>query len=73
MAPSATSIDEGTHRVTVGPGKKPLKSSGSLNEYKHVDLTPVIGTEYPEVNIVDDLLSSPDADRKLRDLAIQSA
>jgi hypothetical protein len=32
--------------------------------------TPVIGREYPEVNVVDDILNASDSDELLRDLAI---
>jgi hypothetical protein len=57
-----------------GYPRKPLKQSGLLNEkFESDDLTPVIGREFPKVNIVDDLLNSPDADTLLRDLAITSA
>lgn len=73
MAPSALPVEENSSYAGVGLGKKPLKSTGSLDGYKHIDSTPVIGTEYPELNIVNDILSSPQADQKLRDLAIKSA
>ncbi|OCT44147.1 alpha-ketoglutarate-dependent sulfonate dioxygenase [Cladophialophora carrionii] len=54
-----------------GYPRKPLRQSGLLNEkFESDDLTPVIGREFPKVNIVDDLLNSPDADTLLRDLAI---
>ncbi len=51
---------------------KPLKQSGILDKFESEDVTPVIGREFPEVNIVDDLLNAPDADGLLRDLAITS-
>lgn len=69
MAPTAISVEDETPRVQTGTGKKPLKSTGSLDSYKHFDVTPVIGTEFPETNIVEDILSS---DEKIRDLAIKS-
>ncbi|KIW35277.1 uncharacterized protein PV07_01981 [Cladophialophora immunda] len=53
-----------------GP-RKPLRQSGLLNEkFESEDLTPIIGREFPKVNIVDDLVNSADADTLLRDLAI---
>ena len=56
-----------------GYPRAPLKQSGLLNErFESDDLTPVIGREFPKVNIVDDLLNAPDADTLLRDLAITS-
>ncbi|KAJ5273158.1 hypothetical protein N7478_008283 [Penicillium angulare] len=46
--------------------REPLKYSGSLNEYKNFDVTPVIGREFSGVQLTD-LLNDDD---KLRDLAI---
>lgn len=46
--------------------RKPLKYSGSLEAYNYFDVTPVIGREFPEVQLTD-LLND---DVKLRDLAI---
>lgn len=54
--------------VTPVTSIKPKKLSPAL-------LTPtfqVIGTEFPNVNIVEDLLNAPNADELLRDLAITS-
>jgi len=45
---------------------KPLVYSGSLDEYKSFEATPVIGREYPEVQLTDILKD----DAKIRDLAI---
>ena len=49
---------------------EPLKKSGALDKYKYEDTTPTIGREFINVNIVDDLLNSSDADALLKDLAI---
>ncbi|CAD0012724.1 unnamed protein product [Aureobasidium pullulans] len=49
---------------------KPLKQSGALENFTHEDTTPVIGREFPDVNIVDDLLNASNADEWIRDLAI---
>jgi hypothetical protein len=46
--------------------REPLKYSGSLDEYKSLDVTPVIGREFIDVQLTD-LLND---DQKLRDLAI---
>lgn len=51
---------------------EPLKLSGALDQFSYEDTTPVIGREFHNVNIVDDLLKSPNADELLRDLAITS-
>jgi hypothetical protein len=51
---------------------EPLKLSGALDHFKHEDTTPVIGREFFDVNIVDDLLNGENADERLRDVAITS-
>lgn len=51
---------------------EPLKLSGALEQFSYEDTTPVIGREFHNVNIVDDLMNSPNADELLRDLAITS-
>jgi hypothetical protein len=51
----------------------PLTASGALDgKFKFEEATPVIGREYPDVNIVDDILNAQDDDELLRDLAITS-
>ncbi|KAK4210769.1 hypothetical protein QBC37DRAFT_27902 [Rhypophila decipiens] len=49
--------------------KEPLKLSGVLNHLQSFDVTPVIGREYPNVDLVG-LLRAPNSDELLRDLAI---
>ena len=49
---------------------KPLKSSGTLEKFEYEDVTPCIGREFSTLNVVDDILNSPDCDRLIRDLAI---
>lgn len=51
--------------------KEPLKLSGALDKYEHFDVTPVIGREFVDVNLVE-LLRAPDSDELIRDLAITS-
>ncbi|KAI1860995.1 uncharacterized protein JN550_011150 [Neoarthrinium moseri] len=46
------------------------KFSGALDKFKYEETTPEIGREYPNVNIVDDLLNAENADEILRDVAI---
>jgi hypothetical protein len=58
----------GTNTLTT-----PVTKSGALDaKFKFEETTPVIGREYPEANIVDDILGALDADELIRDLAITS-
>ena len=52
--------------------RKPLDLFGALDCFKFEESTPVIGREYLNVDIVDDLLNADNADERLRDLAITS-
>lgn len=45
---------------------EPLKYSGSLDQYKSLDTTPVIGREFSDVQLTDIL----NDDQQIRDLAI---
>jgi hypothetical protein len=55
------------------PYPAPLTKAGALDSrFKYEEATPVIGREYPDVNIVDDILDASDADELIRDLAITS-
>ncbi|KAK3332889.1 hypothetical protein B0T19DRAFT_112959 [Cercophora scortea] len=49
--------------------KEPLKLSGALDKFDSFDVTPVIGREYANVDLVE-LLNAPNSDELLRDLAI---
>ncbi|KAF2404726.1 taurine catabolism dioxygenase [Trichodelitschia bisporula] len=49
--------------------REPLQLKGLLNQYKSHDLTPVIGREYPTINLKQ-LLRAPNSDDLIRDLAI---
>lgn len=44
----------------------PFKSSGSLDMYQQIQVTPLIGTEFPELQVTDILWNN----QKIRDLAI---
>lgn len=46
--------------------REPLKSSGSLKEYENFNSTPIIGTEFPNVQLTEMLKD----ETKIRDLAI---
>lgn len=46
--------------------KEPLRYSGSLKDYRRVEHTQAIGTEFPDLQLADIL----DDDVKIRDLAI---
>lgn len=51
--------------------KEPLKLSGALDHLESFDVTPVIGREYVNANLVE-LLNAPNSDDLIRDLAITS-
>lgn len=51
--------------------KEPLKLTGALDVFESFDVTPVIGREYPTVDLVK-LLRAPNSDELIRDLAITS-
>lgn len=51
--------------------REPLKLAGVLDEFKSFDVTPVIGREFPDAQLVD-WLSAPNSDTLIRDLAITS-
>lgn len=78
MAPPAADVDVPPSALEHGPLAKnapnrnqldgPLSYSGSLDQYKSIELTNVIGREYPELQ-VSGILND---DSKIRDLAIIS-
>ncbi|RDH31070.1 tfdA family taurine dioxygenase [Aspergillus welwitschiae] len=49
-----------------------IHSTGSLDAFNPILVTPVIGTEFPKdsCNIVDDILNAPNAEQRIRDLAV---
>lgn len=55
-----------------GVHREPLKATGVLEKFEYEDTTPVIGREFPKLNIVNDVLGASNADELLRDLAITS-
>ena len=52
--------------------REPLSPSGALDRFEHVESTPVIGREYANVNVVNDILNAENSDELIRDLAITS-
>ncbi|KAH9830226.1 taurine dioxygenase family protein [Teratosphaeria destructans] len=50
--------------------RPPLELSGALDDFTYDDTTPIIGREFTNVNIVNDILNADNADERLRDLAI---
>lgn len=73
MAPAAVS-GEAIKEVLQGKQAfpQPIRAQGHLDKFKSEVITPIIGTEFPDVNIVDDILNAPNADDLLRDLAVTS-
>lgn len=52
---------------------QPQKKSGVLDSsFKFEETTPVIGREYPTLNLVDDVINAANADELIQDLAITS-
>lgn len=47
----------------------PLKSKHTLDQYKQVQLTPVMGTEFKNVDLAE-LLRAPNSDDLIRDLSV---
>jgi len=47
----------------------PLKRGTSIDHLEYVDVTPIIGREYPTASLKE-MLQAPNADEQLRDLAI---
>ncbi len=52
--------------------KKPLQPTGLLEKFEYEDSTPAVGREYPYLDLVGDVLNSPDAESIIQDLAIAS-
>ncbi|CAI4212330.1 unnamed protein product [Parascedosporium putredinis] len=48
---------------------QPLRTTGTLDQFEHFDVTPVIGREYANVDLVE-LLNAPNSDELIRDLAV---
>lgn len=69
MAPSAIEPEQAS--LSSREHRKHPKSSGSLDQFEQIDVTPIIGTEFPTAQLTD-WINAPNADDLLRDLAIKS-
>jgi hypothetical protein len=49
-----------------------LHLTGVLENFDYEDVTPIIGREFPTLNVVDDLINAQNSDELLRELAITS-
>lgn len=49
-----------------------LSLSGALDRFKYEEATPVIGREYVDVNLVNDIINAENSEELIRDLAITS-
>ncbi|KAH8695607.1 alpha-ketoglutarate-dependent sulfonate dioxygenase [Talaromyces proteolyticus] len=70
MAPDILTLPVREHTIGQTPYPTPLKLSGALDIFTFEDTTPVIGREFPNINIVNDLLNASNSDDLVRDLAI---
>jgi hypothetical protein len=50
----------------------PLKYGGTLDKFSFEETTPLLGREYINVNLANDVLKAENADDMIRDLAITS-
>ena len=66
MAPGVNSTKVNGGWTTTSRLTGPLKYSGSLEEYEYVDSNPILGSEFPTLQLSEIL----NDDRKVRDLAI---
>lgn len=72
-ATTATTATKNKQSSSSSYPREPLQLRGVLDKFAYEEATPLLGREYPGVNIVDDLLRAPDSDALLRDVAITSA
>jgi hypothetical protein len=68
-AATLTSPKSGPASNTGSTYRKPLVSTGSLDSFTSFEVTPTIGREYPTLQL-SDVMSSPNRDNLIRDLAI---
>jgi hypothetical protein len=80
MAPSAVEEQVAPTEIPILPGKaaaaatstKPwLKSTGVLDKFEHIEVTPVIGREYPKADVAE-WLQAPNSDELIKELALTS-
>jgi hypothetical protein len=51
--------------------REPLRLQGVLDQFEQFDVTPILGTEFPDAKVVD-WMEASNSDSLLRDLAITS-
>lgn len=71
-ADDATTATKNKQQSSSSYPREPLQLRGVLDKFAYEEATPLLGREYPGVNVVDDLLRAPDSDALLRDVAITS-
>ncbi|KII91214.1 hypothetical protein PLICRDRAFT_156126 [Plicaturopsis crispa FD-325 SS-3] len=69
QAPAETQSVDPNGRLSVRASTEPLKPTGALDKFEHFEVTPVIGRQYPNVQLVD-LLNAENSDELIRELAI---
>ena len=72
MLQKAPQVTDSNAEIFRQSSRKPVEVSGAIEHLRSEDLTPAIGREYYDVNIVDDLMSAENSDDRLRDLAVAS-
>jgi hypothetical protein len=74
MSLPATAVEDARTSFIAEGQTQRLESTGSLDSFGSILVTPVIGTEFPKgkCNIVDDILNGPNAEQRIRDLAVLS-
>lgn len=60
-----------TAAATTASAKPWLKSTGVLDQFEHFEVTPIIGREYSNVDIVE-WLQAPNSDELIKELAVTS-
>ena len=67
--PDDSKVSNGNGTKTAKLRREPLKNSGSIDHLEYVDVTPIIGREYPNAKIKE-MLDAENSEQQLRDLAI---
>lgn len=70
VSQSEITIGADSHSNVHAP--QPFKPTSALDAFDFEEVTPVIGREFPKLNIVDDILTAQNADDRLRELAVTS-
>lgn len=65
-------MSECENEIFRASSRKPVELTGAIVQLRSEEVTPAIGREYYDVNIVDDLMNAEDSEDRLRDLALTS-